>query len=192
MTTSPQNYISLTGRNSSLVIDCSNDAPQIMYWREKLSAQSTGQMMSTLRLRQEAPASPMKEIRRSLTPTTGQGYIGHPGLSLHGETDQWSVATKISKIECLAPNHYKITNIDTNRNLQVIHTLNMDAETDVLAISTELINNSDSAVHVDWCAAATLSIPSYFKHIIGFEGHLQGRRNLTHRTGEINNHFRSG
>ena len=174
MTTSPQNYISLTGRNSSLVIDCSNDAPQIMYWREKLSAQSTGQMMSTLRLRQEAPASPMKEIRRSLTPTTGQGYIGHPGLSLHGETDQWSVATKISNIECLAPNHYKITNIDTNRNLQVIHTLNMDAETDVLAISTELINNSDSAVHVDWCAAATLSIPSYFKHIIGFEGHWAG------------------
>ena len=99
MTTSSQNYISLTGRNSSLVIDCSNDAPQIMYWREKLSAQSTGQMMSTLRLRQEAPASPMKEIRRSLTPTTGQGYTGHPGLNLHGETDQWSVVTEISKID---------------------------------------------------------------------------------------------
>jgi len=174
MTTSPQNYISLTGRNSSLVIDCNNDAPSIMYWREKLSAQSTGQMMSTLRLRQEAPASPMKEIRRSLTPTTGQGYTGHPGLSLHGETDQWSVATKISKIECLAPNHYKITSIDTSRNLQVIHTLNMDAETDVLAISTELINNSESAVHLDWCAAATFPIPSYFKHIIGFEGHWGG------------------
>ena len=166
MVHSQKNYISFTGLSSSLVIDCNNDAPQIMYWREKLSAQSTGQMMSTLRLRQEAPASPIKEIRRSLTPTTGQGYTGHPGLSLHGETDQWSVLTEISKIECVAPNHYKITNIDTSRNLQVVHTLNMDAETDVLAISTELTNNSDSAIHLDWSAAATFPIPRYFKPTI--------------------------
>jgi alpha-galactosidase len=174
MTISSNNYISLTGRNSSLVIDCNNDAPQIMYWREKLSAQSTVQMMNTLRLRQEAPASPIKEISRSLTPTIGQGYTGHPGLSLHGATDQWSVLTEISKIQCIAPNHYTITSTDTSRNLQVIHTLNMDAETDVLAISTKLVNNSDSAINVDWCAAATFPIPSYFKHIIGFEGHWAG------------------
>jgi alpha-galactosidase len=46
MTNSVQNYISFTGRNSSLVIDFNNDAPQIMYWREKPSVQSTGQMMT--------------------------------------------------------------------------------------------------------------------------------------------------
>ena len=174
MTNSLQNYISFTGRNSSLLIDCNNDAPQIMYWREKLSAQSTGQMMSTLRLRQEAPASPIKEIRRSLTPTTGQGYTGHPGLSLHGADNQWSVATEITKIDCLAPNHYQITNHDNNRNIAIIHTLKMDSDSDVIAISTKLINNSNSAINLDWCAAATVPIPSYFKHIIGFEGHWAG------------------
>lgn len=174
MTNSVQSTISFTGQNSSLVIDCNNNAPQIIYWREKLSAQSTGQMMNILRLRQEAPASPMKEVSCTLTPTIGQGYTGHPGLSLHGETDQWSVLTEIAKIECISTNHYIITNTDKSRNIQVIHTLNMDEETDVLGISTQLINNSESAINIDWCAAATLPMPSDFKHIIGFEGHWAG------------------
>jgi alpha-galactosidase len=169
-----QNYIFFAGRNSSLVIDCSNDAPQIIYWREKLSEQSSGSMINTLRLRQEAPASPRKEVSLCLTPTIGQGYTGHPGLNLHGEMDQWSVLTKISNIKCIAPNHYKITNIDSSRNIHVVHTLNMDADTDVLAISTQLVNHNESPVHLDWCAAATIPIPINFKHIMGFEGHWGG------------------
>jgi alpha-galactosidase len=168
------NYISLTGLTSSLVIDCNNDAPQIMYWRKKLSPQSTGQMMSILRLRQEAPASPMKEIRRSLTPTLGQGYTGHPGLSLFGEQNQWSVATLIAEVKQLDTHHYQIINLDSSRKIQIIHDLKMDEDSDVLAVSTKLVNLGDSPIQLDWCAAATFPIPSYFKKIIGFEGHWGG------------------
>lgn len=174
MSNSSHNYISLSGRNSSLVIDCNNETPQIIYWRERLSKQSTGQMMDLLRLRQEAPASPMQEIALAITPTTGQGYIGHPGISLHGDTDQWSAAPEISKLETVAANHYVITNTDSSRQLTTIHTLKMDSDSDVLEITTKLINNSESAVHVDWCAAATFPIPSNCQHIIGFEGHWSG------------------
>jgi alpha-galactosidase len=174
MTDNFQDYITLTGRSSTLVIDLNNKAPQIMYWREKLSAQSTGQMMSTLRLRQEAPASPMKEIRRSLTPTLGQGYTGHPGLTLHGESDQWSVSPLITRVEKLAENAYKIVNVDEARAIEVSHELSLDAETDVLSISTCVQNKGESELQLDWCAAATFPIPSYFKNIMGFEGHWAG------------------
>lgn len=174
MTERFQDFITLTGRNSSLVIDLNNDVPQIIYWREKLSEQSTGQMMSLLRLRQEAPASPMKEIRRSLTPTSGQGYTGHPGLILHGQEDQWSVSPQIKKVTKLANNSYEIVNIDPNRAIQLTHKLILDAESDVLMISTQVQNIGESEIQLDWCAAATFPIPSYFKHIIGFEGHWAG------------------
>lgn len=174
MNESFQDFITLTGHTSSLVIDLNNDAPQIMYWREKLSAQSTGQMMSVLRLRQEAPASPMKEIRRSLTPTSGQGYTGHPGLILHGAEDQWSASPLIKKVTKLADNSYQIVSIDQSRSIQLTHLLTLDAATDVLAISTQVQNNGEGEIDLDWCAAATFPIPSYFKHIIGFEGHWAG------------------
>lgn len=171
MALSSSKFVTLNGRNSSLVIDLNNQAPQIIYWREKLCAQSNPEMMALLRLRQEAPASPMQEVSRSLTPTCGQGYTGHPGLSVHGDKDQWSVSPQIEKINQDSDNSLTVINLDPSRCIRLIHRLILDSDTDVLSINTEVQNLGAGTLTVDWCAAATIPIPSYFTHIIGFEGH---------------------
>ena len=77
-----QTLLVLNGSKSSVVIDCYSNIPQVVYWRKKLTQNISAKMLSLLRQRQEAPASPMKEVALSLTPTAGQGFTGHPGLSL--------------------------------------------------------------------------------------------------------------
>ncbi|MGY0649631.1 MAG: alpha-galactosidase, partial [Paraglaciecola chathamensis] len=98
MTQHAAQFIALHGQKSSLILDVGYDTPQIIYWRAKLSEQSTGEMMRALRLRQEAPVSPIVELDLCITPTSGQGFTGLPGLSLHGDTDQWAANPKLKTV----------------------------------------------------------------------------------------------
>lgn len=175
-----QNVISLQGANSCLIIDCTNSTPQVVYWGKKLSSNSPIDMIRLLRIRQEAPASPSEEVALSLSPTVGQGYTGQPGISLSGAQQQWAISANLSEVIEKSVNHYHLISIDNSRQLKVVHDIKMDNATDVLSVSTEVINLANSNVQLDWCAAATLPIPSHVNTITGFEGHWAGEFN-THQ-----------
>jgi alpha-galactosidase len=169
-----QTLLVLNGSKSSVVIDCYSNIPQVVYWRKKLTQNISAKMLSLLRQRQEAPASPMKEVALSLTPTVGQGFTGHPGLSLSGDGDQWSVAAKIKKIVQHSEHHYSIFSLDVDRQIEIETSVAIDPNTDVLSISSKVSNLHSSPITINYCAAATLPITSQFQHIIGFEGHWAG------------------
>lgn len=167
-------FVSLKGKNSSLTIALNRQAPQIIYWGKKLSDKTTEQMLTTLRIRQEVPASPMREAKRSLTTTTGEGFTGHPGLSLFGEQAQWAVVPKVTHLEQVNENQIIITNRDDFRQITVIHSLSIDPTCDVVRFDTQVINNGSDNIQLEWCTAATLPIPSHMDQILGFEGHWAG------------------
>ncbi|MGY0563415.1 MAG: alpha-galactosidase [Paraglaciecola chathamensis] len=174
MTQHAAQFIALHGQKSSLILDVGYDTPQIIYWRTKLSEQSTGEMMRALRLRQEAPVSPIVELDLCITPTSGQGFTGLPGLSLHGDTDQWAANPKLKTVTQSNEHSVTLTNVDAARGVEVVVTIKLDAETDVLTFDTVLNNITEQSITLDWCAAATVPTPADFDQIIGFEGHWAG------------------
>ncbi|MDP5029751.1 MAG: alpha-galactosidase [Paraglaciecola sp.] len=174
MALSYSSLLVLTGSKSSVVIDCQLGAPQVVYWRKKLNQVISPKMTSLLRQRQEAPASPMNEVPLTLSPTQGQGFTGHPGLSVSGNGDQWSLAPTIRNIVQHNDHHYTIVSLDIDRQIELEHTIVLDPATDVLSISSKVSNLHKNPITIHACAAATLPIASPFGHIIGFEGHWAG------------------
>jgi alpha-galactosidase len=127
-----------------------------------------------LRLRQEAPVSPKEELKLSITPTSGQGFTGSPGLSLHGDADQWAVNPLLHSVDQVDAQSVVITSVDNARGLSVSVTIRLDEQSDVLTFNTEVTNSAPQAVTIDWCAAATIATPQDFNQLVGFEGHWAG------------------
>jgi alpha-galactosidase len=116
----------------------------------------------------------MSELPLSLTPTLGQGFIGHPGLSLSGDKDQWSVAATVCNVVKHSEYHYTLESLDASRQIKLVHEINLDPYNDVLSLSTQVTNLNDTVIDLNFCAAATLPISNSFQNIIGFEGHWAG------------------
>ena len=173
-------YIRLTGNQSTLVLALNRHAPQIIYWGKPLSERTTADMLAKLRIRQEVPASPTHEVKRSLTPTTGEGFSASPALTLFGEQDQWAVVAKVISVEHPSPHSATIVSEDPNRGLRLTHQLQIDPDCDVLTVTTSISNHSESAVNLEWCAAGTLPVPAHANQILGFEGHWAGEFHEQH------------
>lgn len=173
-------FVRLEGKNTSLVFAFSRGAPQVVYWGKKLSSATSNEMLTTLRIRQEVPGSPTREAKRSLTTTTGEGFSGNPGLNLFGDAAQWSVAPIISSVMIDGENGVTIENMDETRKIKVIHRVKMDAASDVIVFSSEVINLGKSDIQLEWCTAATLPVPAHTNRILGFEGHWAGEFHEQH------------
>ncbi len=174
MTSTLANYVFLNSRDTTLVIALNRGAPQLIYWGARLSEHTTGDMLTRLRTRQEVPASPTQEVKRSLTPTLGEGFTGYPGLQLFGDSDQWSAQMQVVGCEQPQANVLLIHSVDASRKLAVIHHLNLDADSNVVTLTTELENQGEQPIELQWCAAATVPTPAHMTQILGFEGHWAG------------------
>ncbi|GAB5379103.1 MAG: alpha-galactosidase [Aliiglaciecola sp.] len=173
-------FVRLKGKQSSMVLAFNRGAPQVIYWGKKLSAATSNEMLTTLRIRQEVPASPTREAKRSLTTTTGEGFSGNPGLKLFGDASQWAVAPTIVDVQQDDSNSVTIHNLDKTREFKVIHRVRMDFESDVIVLSSEVINLGEADINLEWCTAATLPVPEYTNQILGFEGHWAGEFHEQH------------
>lgn len=172
--------VHLIGLNSSLIIGFDDETPRILYWGAKLSSSSDLQMLSALRTRQEVPASPAKEVKRGLSPTSGQGFSGTPGISLRGATDQWAFAPTISSVSQPEKGSVIIVSEDKQRQVQLTHQVVMDEDTDVVSFTTEITNNADLPITIDWCAAASIPMAGHINQILAFEGHWAGEFHEQH------------
>lgn len=173
-------FVTLTGNQTSLTIALVRQAPQIIYWGQRLSSKTSESMLTKLRIRQEVPASPTREAKRSLTTTTGEGFSGSPGIKLSGNADEWAVAPKVTDVYQSTPHSLVISNIDETRNIEIKHNISIDPDSDVLSFSTSVINRGEDALNLEWCTAATLPIPAHISQILGFEGHWAGEFHEQH------------
>lgn len=165
-----QAYV-INGRASTVVIDVEAQQAKCAYWGTKLSTDTSVDMLRLLNLRQEVPASPQTEVALGLCPTLGQGFTGNPGISVHSGSDHWAVSAQLSSVEQSNACELNLTSKDSTRNLELKQRIKLDQETDVLSISTQIINLSNTILYVDWCASATVPIASHIDHRLAFEGH---------------------
>ncbi len=78
--TSPDAFIGLHSAKLTLLLDCRQRTPALLYFGARLSAQTQGEMLARLASRQEAKCSPVFEAPVSLSPLNAEGFTGAPGL----------------------------------------------------------------------------------------------------------------
>ncbi len=162
--------IHLRGKRVSFVIDTRGRTPSVLYWGKLLRQQSSTDVLPLLATRQEAKCAAVDEPPLSLTPTLGQGFTGTPGIELISDNQAWSTCGDIIHVEQENQHSALIKSLDKHRNILVVHYLNLDPQTDVLALSTEIVNQGDSQVVVNSCVAATLPLPASMTELTAFEG----------------------
>jgi alpha-galactosidase len=163
-------FVLLNGQHTSLVIDCNNKTPAILYFGKKLSSKTTYDMMKQLSTRQEAKCSVVIEAPISLSPLMGEGFTGAPGIEVFDNNMAWSIGGTLTSITQPSANEVIFESIDSLRSLSVKHHLTLHPHSDVLSATTELTNLGNDAVNVNWCAAPTIPMPLHIDQIMSFEG----------------------
>ena len=162
-------FYALSSSESSLVIDCRNGAPAILYWGARLADGTTADMLATLGTRQEAQARVEKEARIGLSPEAGAGFPGGPGIEVHRDGRQWGVFSRVESVAS-GDDSLEIRSACDATDIDVVHRLCLDRNSNVLAATTEIINKGNTNLSVVSCSAPTIPLPLHLTEIVGFEG----------------------
>ena len=164
-------YITLHGRASSLVIECpTGEAPLWRYWGPRLPDAAT----PGVALRQTRPLpSFMLDVDQPLTvaPTFGVGWFGQSALLAHRGGQAFAQAFTRCDVEWIGPSRaVRLHLTDAVAKLRLVLSLALDADSDVLVASSELVNEGDSVLDVQWLAAATLPLPGHCEQVRSYAG----------------------
>ena len=155
-------FYHLHNDSTSVVIDCRRNQPVLAYFGDRLLTVNAS-MLSQLD-RHEAPASLPIEPAISLTPTIGEGFLGHLGLEVHRSATQWSLSPKLSEANASQFN-LKLTSQCTVSDVEVTHQFILDPTHSVLCLSVSVRNLSDQAtLFIDNCAT-TLPLPDHLAEL---------------------------
>ena len=175
MTKPISSFYTLHSSNCSLVLDCRENAPAILYWGVVLNKNTTPEMLALLKTRQEAKASVAKEAAISLSPEFGLGFLGNAGIQVHRQGRAWGVNAKIAEVIFdKVTNQLAITSYCSATELKIQHLLSLDFASDVLGASTEITNLDSTLLSVEQCNAPTIPLPLHYDKILGFEGRWAG------------------
>ncbi len=164
------NFVRLSSQTTSIIIDCQRKTPVILYYGEKIHAAQSEQMIALLATRQEPKCGLVEEVPLSLSPCLGNGFTGSPGIDVFNTSNAWSVGAQLISVDQISKQEVLFTSEDSVRNIQILHTLTLDNDTNVLKTSTAVKNNSDVPLHVNYCAAPTFNLPDHVNKILSFEG----------------------
>lgn len=165
----PDSWIVLNGRGSSLVLEVvPGEAPLWRYWGPRLP----DGVLPPGPLRSDRPTpsfSPEFDQPLSLVPGMGQGWFGEPGLKAHREGRDWTFQATNCVVE-QDGQRAVVTLTDAVAKIAITITLALDSDSDVLTVSTTLINRGDSVLEVQWLAAAVLPLPDHARSVRSFSG----------------------
>ena len=162
MSQNVRDFYHLHNDSTSVVIDCRRNQPVVGYFGNRLVTVNAS-MLSQLD-RHEAPASLPIEPAISLTPTIGEGFLGHLGLEVHRSATQWSLSPKLSEANASQFN-LKLTSQCPVSDVEVTHQFTLDPTHSVLCLSVSVRNLSDQGtLFIDNCAA-TLPLPDHLTEL---------------------------
>ncbi|MFC3121344.1 alpha-galactosidase [Agaribacter flavus] len=167
--TSVPNFVHINSPKVSLIFDCRRQTPVIHYFGKKLSSATSEAMLATLHMRQEPKCALVHEVPLSLSPCLGNGFTGHPGISLSDQGIAWSVGAKLVEVIQENDSQVKFVSVDKTRNIQLSHQLAFH-RSNVLKASTTVTNLGETDISVNDCAAPTIAIPDHITKIMSFEG----------------------
>ncbi len=170
----PGSFVRMDGARTSLIIDCSGDAPAILHWGPRLASDLDPMSLVFMATREAAPCSPSVAPPLALTPLLGQGFPGAPGLQAHRDGQAWATFTRIVRIDWIEPSIVEIVSRDDHNAIGLVHRLELRADQDVLVASTRIANEGSAPLTLDACAAPTVPLPPAATHLVNLDGRWSG------------------
>ena len=167
-------FVRLDGPASTLILDCRGPAPNVLHWGARLSGDTDPEALAGLLEREEAPGSPAVEAQLALTPLAGQGFPGRPGLLAHRQGRGWASYAVLETVERPEPGLLVLRSRDRAGGTVLLHHMRLHPDEDTLTAWTELVNDGDTVLEVEWCAAPCLPLPPCATAFLTFEGRWAG------------------
>jgi alpha-galactosidase len=161
-------FLTLHGKAVSLALELPDgEAPLWRYWGARLPDDVT---LPPLRTSRPLPSFSLDfDQPLSLFPGLGVGWFGESALLAHRGDEDWSFQAMTCTVE--QHGHGAIVQlVDDVAKIAVAITLALDAESDVLTISTVLTNLSNATLDVQWLAAGVLPLPGDAREVRSFGG----------------------
>ena len=161
-------FLSLHGKSVSLILELPpGEAPLWRYWGPRLP---DGVLLPPLRASRPTPSFSLDfDQPLSLFPGLGVGWFGESALLAHRAGHDWTFQATDCAIE-QADQTAVVRLTDDVAKIAVTIALSLDAESDVLTISTTLTNLGDATLNVQWLAAGTVPLPGDAREVRSFGG----------------------
>ena len=163
-------YIVLQGARTSVVIEArSGEAPLWRYWGPKLPDGCLP--MAPLRDGRPIPPSSMEfDQPLSVVPTFGVAWYGQSALLAHRAGRQFAQCFDHCAVEWRAPDKSVVLRLsDSVARIRLALSLRID-ENDVLRLQSELTNEGDDVLDVQWLAAGTVPLPGNAEKVRSYYG----------------------
>ena len=161
-------YLKLHGKSVSLILELSDgEAPLWRYWGLRLPDDVA---LQPLRASRPTPSFSLDfDQPLSLFPGLGVGWFGESALLAHRAGGDWTFQATDCAIEHNGQMAV-ITLTDDVAKIAVAISLNLDADSDVLTVSTTLTNLGDATLDVQWLAAGVIPLPGDAREARSFGG----------------------
>lgn len=172
-------HVRLDGPAVTLILRFDQGVPSVLWWGPRLDTAATAGQLAALHARAEANASPAVEPVVALTPLSGQGGPGRPGLlATRAGGRGWAALPRVVAVDAHA-HSVAVTSRDPTHGVALVHRLRLSG--DVLVATTTLVNEGDTPLDVAQLGAPVLPLPAYLTDIIGFEGRWAGEFAMVRR-----------
>ena len=166
--------IVLHGRTTTAILELpKGEAPLWRYWGLRLPDGVTPG--ADLRDTRPLPSFSLDfDQPLSLFPGVGVGWFGQSALLAHREGNDWTFQATHCEVVQPDTQTLVITLIDHVARIDVTMKLRLDAESDVLTLSTKLTNQAESVLDVQWLAAGSVPLPQDASHVRSYAGRHNG------------------
>lgn len=162
-------FLVLHGRGVSAVIELPpGEAPLWRYWGPRLADGATPG--AALRAHRPTPSfSPDFDQPLTVLPGLGMGWFGEPALKAHRDGRDWTLQVTDCTVTRNGQSAILALRDDISR-VSLSLQLQLDPETDVLSLSTRLVNDGEGLLDVLWLASGTLPLPDHAHRVTSWTG----------------------
>ncbi len=167
----PPEFLVLHGCSSTIVLEHNvGEAPLWRYWGPRLHACSVPP--APLRAQRMLPSFTLDvDQPLSIAPTFGVGWFGQSALLAQRSGRDFAQAFTHCEVQWLRPQTaLRLGLVDPQAAVRLDVDIHLDAESDVLVLSSRLQNLGDGTLDVAWLAAATLALPSHCDTVRSYAG----------------------
>jgi alpha-galactosidase len=160
-------FLRLDGGAETLLLQTRAGPPRLVYWGERLPETLDEAALAILAERSLPHGMLDGGEVLDLFPEAGRGFTGHPAFECH--RDDGGFVTQLTLVEVAQiSDGVTIRLADGAAGVEAILTVEMDAETGVVAFSSRIANMGAAPLHLDWVAAAAL--PALHDEALVFDG----------------------
>lgn len=152
-----------------LIAGIETDIPAIRYWGPRLDTDVDPDVIIKALKRPVARACLDFDLLPSLLPEAGLGWFGSPGLLGSRGTRDWATMFRLETVD--QSDGLQFHCHDPVACLDLVITLRLDSESNVVVRRTSVTNRGDSEYSLQWCAAGAFPVPPRCEELLSFEGH---------------------